>query len=68
MHTVLQIPNTNYSPGLKVQTCCWIFVSPTVMLVIVRAARGQAVQRRAGGPWIHQDDGNCKQAAKIVLD
>ena len=53
---------------MKVKTCCWIFVSPSVMLVIVGTARGQAVQCRPGGPWILSDDGNCKQAAKIVLD
>ena len=38
------------------------------MLVIVGTARGQAVQCRPGGPWILSDDGNCKQAAKIVPD
>ena len=51
MHTVLQIPNTNYSAGLKVKTAEYLF-PPSVMLVIVGAARGQAVQRSPGGPWI----------------
>ena len=69
MQSVLQIPSR-----YKVQ--CWIEGEALLLNICFPqcnagtcwAARGQAVQCRPGGPWILSDDGNCKQAAKIVPD